>query len=374
VVQKYQNSSPVTALIMANGKDRLVGKEEAFYRVKAGLEWLLKSIDATGGKGSSHIYSRWRYPLTGWHLGYPETTGYIIETLLDHEQMFPDLPLKEYALDCGEWLMTQQLDDGRFPALLAGNKQASTFNSGMIVFGLLRVNKLVSSDRINYALDKLRKRIHELYSSEQESMYPAYFSRAYWAFYLLAAHFQDIDLEKIIFRQTQKIIQSCRLDGTIPGWGFEHADYAFTHTIAYTLRGLLELAVLMGSEEMLNPVMDSCRQLALIHSQKGKLAGAYGPCWKGDYTYRCVTGNAQLSLVAYRLYEVTGDKQWFDAGKSWLDEVVDDQVIKHVDKSLIGAVPGSHPFWGPYMRLKYPNWAVKFYVDALSRYNLSDVS
>jgi hypothetical protein len=30
-----------------------------------------------------------------------------------------------------------------------------------------------------------------------------------------------------------------------------------------------------------------------------------------------------------------------------------------------GAVAGSAPIWGGYCRLAYPNWAAKFYIDAL---------
>jgi hypothetical protein len=31
---------------------------------------------------------------------------------------------------------------------------------------------------------------------------------------------------------------------------------------------------------------------------------------------------------------------------------------------LRGAIPGSHPIWGRYAPLTYPNWATKFFVDA----------
>jgi hypothetical protein len=30
-----------------------------------------------------------------------------------------------------------------------------------------------------------------------------------------------------------------------------------------------------------------------------------------------------------------------------------------------GAIAGSYPIYGRYERLKYPNWATKFFVDAL---------
>ncbi|MGF1595582.1 MAG: hypothetical protein ACFCVK_01410 [Acidimicrobiales bacterium] len=30
-----------------------------------------------------------------------------------------------------------------------------------------------------------------------------------------------------------------------------------------------------------------------------------------------------------------------------------------------GAIKGSHPIWGRYAPLGYPNWATKFFLDAL---------
>jgi len=30
-----------------------------------------------------------------------------------------------------------------------------------------------------------------------------------------------------------------------------------------------------------------------------------------------------------------------------------------------GAIAGSYPLWGRYLRWRYPNWAAKFFLDAL---------
>ncbi len=39
--------------------------------------------------------------------------------------------------------------------------------------------------------------------------------------------------------------------------------------------------------------------------------------------------------------------------------------MKHRDANLRGGIPGSDPIWGDYIPLALPNWAVKFYIDAL---------
>jgi hypothetical protein len=35
------------------------------------------------------------------------------------------------------------------------------------------------------------------------------------------------------------------------------------------------------------------------------------------------------------------------------------------NKDLYGALAGSAPLWGDYMRFRYPNWAPKFFLDAM---------
>ena len=49
----------------------------ALTRVRAALDWLARSQDATGNGGSAAYYSPW----LGWSRAYPETSGYIVPTL-----------------------------------------------------------------------------------------------------------------------------------------------------------------------------------------------------------------------------------------------------------------------------------------------------
>lgn len=97
----------------------------------------------------------------------------------------------------------------------------------------------------------------------------------------------------------------------------------------------------------------------------GRTAGRYAQGWKGDYGFICPVGNAQLSCVYQRLFQTTGDAAFKDAASDFLKEILGTQVLDPASKAF-GALPGSAPFWGPYMRFKYPNWAVKFFLDALA--------
>ncbi|TAL88652.1 MAG: hypothetical protein EPN71_14680, partial [Rhodanobacter sp.] len=41
------------------------------------------------------------------------------------------------------------------------------------------------------------------------------------------------------------------------------------------------------------------------------------------------------------------------------------QNVTAADGTVRGGVPGSHPRSGGYMKNRYPNWAAKFFMDAL---------
>ena len=41
------------------------------------------------------------------------------------------------------------------------------------------------------------------------------------------------------------------------------------------------------------------------------------------------------------------------------------QILQNEDPGIVGALPGSFPIFGSYMRGGYPNWATKYLLDAL---------
>ena len=41
------------------------------------------------------------------------------------------------------------------------------------------------------------------------------------------------------------------------------------------------------------------------------------------------------------------------------------QRLNDTNAAIRGGIAGSAPIWGSYSRFEYPNWATKFYADAL---------
>ena len=48
-----------------------------------------------------------------------------------------------------------------------------------------------------------------------------------------------------------------------------------------------------------------------------------------------------------------------------LDCVMSTQDVAARDPGIRGGIKGSHPVWGRYAPMSLPNWAAKFFVDAM---------
>src|SRR5207302_1041282 len=107
----------------------------------AALAWLCRAQDATGSGGISRGYSLvWDpyFELRGWQPAYPETTGYIIPTLLVAARRLGRPDLKERALLAARWEIDIQLESGAVQGGVVGQEIApAVFNTGQVLFGWL---------------------------------------------------------------------------------------------------------------------------------------------------------------------------------------------------------------------------------------------
>jgi hypothetical protein len=66
------------------------------------------------------------------------------------------------------------------------------------------------------------------------------------------------------------------------------------------------------------------------------------------------------------LYELTGNETYRSVAEQLLEDVKHTQDVEGAgDRPQRGAIAGSFPIYGRYAPLQYPNWATKFFVDAL---------
>lgn len=322
-------------------------------RTDAALAWLRRAWAATGGQGFSHSYS----PIWGWAKAYPETTGYIIETLRDYADLKNDPSLLLLAEDGVRWLQSLQMPNGAFPGLLIGHKQASVFNTAMILFG-------ISDEPARRALDFLSQNL-EPDGAWRKHAYikdfvPCYYTRAVWAVLKANQTLQVPDIQAKMRHALHYYAQRFLPNGGLRDCGFRPGEAAYTHTIAYALEGFWEAALLLKEPLILEKTLYTCETLWQRTKAKGRIAGRYDHAWRGDYSFSCNTGNAQLSILFHRLFAHTRNADYQCAAHFFLQAT---NTVMLGENS--GGIAGSTPIWGPYLRFRYPNWAVKFYLDAM---------
>jgi len=97
----------------------------------------------------------------------------------------------------------------------------------------------------------------------------------------------------------------------------------------------------------------------------GWLPGILDHAWRGRAAYACLTGNAQMALVWLELHRLRGEPILLNAACKAIDLVKRAQPMSSSDAGIRGGIPGSDPVWGDYMYVRIPNWAAKFFIDAL---------
>jgi hypothetical protein len=158
--------------------------------------------------------------------------------------------------------------------------------------------------------------------------------------------------------------------GWIDACGFSEADHkarqSVTHTIAYTLAGVLAMGERLQIEEAVETVRVAAEALMHRLERSRTLAGVLDDQWKPRASFVCLTGNVQLASIWLRLAETTGDLRFVNAAFKAIDEVKRAQSLA----SRCGRHPRRHRrdrtrSGGDYIRFGFPNWAAKFFLDAL---------
>jgi hypothetical protein len=337
------------------------------------IKWLHKSEHNQGGS-CAHFN-----PVTGWSKSYPETTGYIIPTLLDYCHWENTISTVETAHNFGEWLLSIQTDEGYWNGGLYPPKEynPSVFNTGQILFGIIRLYEETNENKWAKSAEKgatwLAKNVSDngLWElGHYTGFNPTYYTRVAWPMLLVADALDDQLIKEKALSVLDRLIKRQNDNGTFQDWGFEQGKPAFTHTMAYTIRGFLEASLVLvdwgryGAK--LEPTLDKIYKLAELNN--GRLAGAYDEDWNPVDYYSCLTGNAQMALCLMRWYEYDRDLRLLNAASKLIEYVNGTQFINSPIKSLNGAVAGSKPIWGRYMVGRFPNWAAKFHADALIKF------
>jgi len=343
-------------------------------KLKQGLDksisWLIQTERKNGGSAAQFSL------LNGWGNAYPETTGYIIPTLLNYGKKYDDDNAIKTALGFGEWLLNIQSDSGFWNGGLHPPKKEnpSIFNTGQILFGMHALYRYSGDDKWLEAGFKGAKWLADGIGEDgywkdghYNNFNPTYYTRVAWPMLIIAKSADHDFIKDKALSVLDALLKRQHESGTFDGWEFAEGKPAFTHTIAYTIRGFIESSLLIDNwgryGEPLEKTMDKLYRLTELNN--GRLSGAYYKDWKPVNYYTCLTGNAQTALCFLRWHQYKPDLRLVNASSKLIEFVGEAQSKGKLIKSTKGAIAGSKPIWGRYIMFRYPNWAAKFYADAV---------
>lgn len=342
--------------------------------LQAAAEWLARAQDATGSGGVSAHYD---VKQRAWAGAYPETTGYIIPTLFRYADFSGNDEYRERAQRMAAWESEIQLPNG---AVRAGTLDAerivpTVFNTGQVLFGWLAAwqqsrgqgfrDSLVRAADWLLAVqdpDGAWRRFASPFASHAMNTYN---TRVAFALAEAGRSLGEPRYLDAAVRNVQWALTQMHLNGWLENNDLEDNSRPLTHTIAYATRGFLEVGVIAGRSAFVDAAVRIARAVAQTQRDDGSLPGRLDSAWRPASAWTCVTGNAQMAIIWQRLAEETGDSSWRVRAQTANRFNLAIQDLTTPDRGKRGGLPGSYPLKGGYMKNRYPNWAAKFFMDAL---------
>ncbi len=369
--------SAARAIVLAQRSGRVSTDTDHLTEV---IGWLRRAQDATPDGGVAASYSL----RDGWRLSYPETTGYIVPTMLHHADLAGDDESRQRARRMGEWLTSVQRADGSISqGVWSGpvdvDKPAEVFNTGQVLFAYVAladagVEPMVGA--ATRAASWLREHQNENGSWTAHSLHGVahtYHTRIAWALARAGRVLDEPTWTKAARQVIDWTLGHQRDNGWIDLMSFRPGRDPLTHTVAYTIEGLLECGLVLDSEEAWSAGVAACEAIARSYASPdgcrlrrgGGLSATLTPDWRGSASYECPVGSAQLALCCQRVADVSGRPDLGQFADRLMRGVKRAQASPSSPPAQRGGVPGSMPIWGSYASFRYPNWAAKFTADAL---------
>jgi hypothetical protein len=334
------------------------------------LRWIIHAQRPDGGIAA--YYSL----LSGYSESYPEVTGYIVPTLYDFTRSTREGNAAFVAERATQWLLSLQMSTGAFPGGVYGGlhrseAQASIFNTGQILEGLVRAHAETKRPEILQAAMAAGDWLVEMQQADgswsgsgaYQNAAHTYYSMVAWALADLAECSAEKKYGIAADKNLDWVLSHFRPSGWIDGINLRgHPNYL--HFVAYVLQGVLECGSLRRRTDANQMVAKSAWVLLRKFETNKYLPGAYDADFRNGAHFTCLTGNAQMSCVWLRLFEMTGDLRYLNAALK-MNEMLKQLVAVRGRRGIDGGVSGSYPVWGRYQPLRYISWGCKFFADAL---------
>lgn len=339
--------------------------------IEACMAWLAEAQDRSPSKdgGVARDYSL----IKGWATSYPETTGYIIPTLLDYANERGDPEPRERARRMLDWLVAIQFPEGGFQGGRIDSTPVVpvTFNTGQILIGLARgaaefepyrEPMCRAADWLVETLDDdgCWRRHPTPFAEAGEKAYETHVS---WGLFEAARLEPDKPYATAGFANLNWAIGKQRDNGWVADCCLSDPSRPLTHTLGYYLRGLIEGYRLKPEPHVLEAARKTADGLLTALKSDGTLPGRLNPDWSAAAPWVCLTGSVQIAHCWLLLYEITSDARYRQAAAA-ANRFVRCTVRTDGAPELRGGVKGSFPVNGDYGHYEFLNWAAKFCIDA----------
>ena len=352
--------------------------------LEAAISWLKRAQDASSSGGVAWGYRARRPVLTGiplgWIVPYPETTGYIIPTMIRFGELSGDEDCLHRARRMAAWELTIQLRDGGFQGgtIDVRTVASSTFVTGQVLLGLLaaydrfpteefRAGAIRAGEFLLGCLDGTG-RFAKGYSRFCAPGAKAYETRTGLALAALGDVLDDQRFRTAASRIADYALSAQEANGWFGVNDLDDHDRPLTHTIGYVLEGLHGIGIRLGRRDCIEAVHRTLNHIVPLIRPDGFMAGRWRTDWTPAVDSACLTGSAQIAGVFLRMHAQTKRPEYMEAGRKLLGFVCFTQDLRTGVPALDGGIRGSYPFAGEYGQWCILNWATKFFCDSVMDY------
>ncbi len=365
---------PAALTALAEDKEGLpAGDMGPAAAVDAAVAWLCRAQDhsRTQDGGVARDFSL----IDGWSASYPETTGYIIPTLIAVARRDNRPDLMERARRMLDWLVSIQLPGGGFQGGRIDQTPVVpvTFNTGQILLGLAAGVEAFGANAYGQAMHAAARFLRD--SQDPDGAWrshptpfakpgdKAYETHVSWGLFEAARLAPDERYGEAGLRQVRWALTRQRPNGWFADNCLENPAAPLTHTIGYVLRGVIEAYRFRPDADLLAAALRTADALRRVLGPDGRLPGRLDENWRGAVDYVCLTGTVQIAACWMLLAELANHPDLIEPARR-ANAYVRRTVKRGAGPDIDGGVKGSFPVSGEYGRFEYLNWAAKFFIDA----------
>lgn len=342
----------------------------------AAMQWICRAQDANPGGGVSGWYDITK---NTWVADYPETTGYIIPTFFDFYRLTKKEEYKIRAVKMADWECEVQMSQGAIQSGLVSQcqKTPTVFNTGQVILGWVRAFQETKDKKYLESFKRAADWLCEIQDTDGawrkgsslivKNSLNTYNTRVAWALlevYFALPHSDHKYLNSAI-NNINWAIEQQNENGWFENNSFDDNSQPLLHTIAYAISGILEAGILLKMEMFIKSATIAADALISKQLPDGSLYGKYNNNWFPTVKWSCLTGNAQMAIIWFELFEVTKNQKYLIAAKKMNNYLKTTQDLITSDLNIKGGIKGSQPIYGGYVSYCYINWAAKFFADGL---------